>query len=230
MTLGQLWSAVSNRVGNLDSAVSADQSRITTWANEAVVNVLRRTKCYVTSATVALTSGQGDYTLDTDILVSVNVSLTAQGVSWPLERVSADELLGLRHQNASSSSPVQYYALNGANLLMVHPIPSSADTLTFYYVPRPTAMSLSTHDPADATYGGVPSEYHKALEYYACAEAADDDDDQSSAQGQRYRELYERELSRLVSAVRWKFGPYNPRARINPYRRSQRRNDNSVYP
>jgi len=229
-TLTQLWTAVSNRVGNLDSSVTADQSRMTVWANEAVVNVLRRTRCYVVSSTTTLTAGQGDYTLDTDILLAMNVYLTSQGTSWPLERIPTEELLDLRHQNVSASSPVQYYAINGANMIMVYPIPSQADVLTFYHVPRPTAMSSGSHDPSNTTYGGIPTEYHKAIELYMCAEAADDDDDQSSAQGQRYRDLYEKELVRTTNGVRWKVGPYNPRARVGAHRRSNRRHDNSVYP
>ena len=229
MLLSDLWSAVSNRIGNLDSAVTADQARMTSWANQAVVNVLRRTKCYVVSATTSLTAGTGDYTLDADILLSTNVYLTSQGTSWPLERISTEELLDLRHQNVSASSPVQYYALNGANMLMVHPIPSSADTLTFYYVPRPAALTTGTDDLSGSTFG-IPAEYHKAVEFYMCAEAADDDDDQSSAQGQRYRDLYDKEMLRSVNGIRWKLGPYNPRARVGAHRRSQRRHDNSVYP
>lgn len=227
-TLTQLWGAVSNRVGNLDSAVAADQSRMTTWANEAVVQVLRRTRCRVVSATVSLAASVSDYTLDTTILAVTSAYTTSSGTSRQVELVTVDELLGLRSQNASSSSPVTHMALAGADLLLVYPTPSAADTLTVYYVPRPTAMSASGNDPSNATYGGIPVEWHKAIELYMCAEAADDDDDQSSAQGQRYRDSYEQWIRRIRNEARTKWGPYNPRAVVNAHRRSRGFHDNST--
>jgi len=60
MTLSDIWNAVSNRVGNLSASITDDQSRMTKWANQAVVDVLLRTHCYVTSSVAQLTAGQGN--------------------------------------------------------------------------------------------------------------------------------------------------------------------------
>lgn len=211
MNLSEIWSAVSNRIGNLNSDTAADQARMTTWANQAVVDLLLRTRCYVTSSTASLSAGVKDYTLDSNILTATNVYVS--GASEPLMRVTPEELLNLRMGNQTVSSSMQYYAVNGSNMLMVYPTPSANDVLMVYYVPRPSAMSVSSHDPSNATYGGIPSQYHKAIEYFVCAEAADDDDDASSAQGQRYRELYEREILRVRNYSRRKLGPFQPRFR-----------------
>jgi hypothetical protein len=82
------------------------------------------------------------------------------------------------------------YALNGADLLMLFPTPVSADVLTVYYVPLPTEMSASGNDPTSATYGGIPVEYHPALEEYAKWKMADYDDDSSSSMGAAYQAEY----------------------------------------
>jgi hypothetical protein len=227
-TLSDIWSAVSNRVGNLDSTVAADQVRMTRWANESIVDLLMRTRCNVTKADAPLTIGVDDYDLDTDILMATNASTTSAGSSWPVEHIDPAEMITLRTSNTSVSSPIQYYSVLGANRLMVYPTPSAAEVLTIYYVPRPTAMSVSSDQPANSTYGNIPTEYVKAIEFYVCAEAADDDDDSTSAQGQRYREMYEMILRRSRSLARQKFGPYNARAMVNPNRRVGRRKDNSI--
>lgn len=228
MTLSDIWNAVSNRVGNLNASTTADQSRMTTWANQAVVDVLLRTHCYVTSSVAQLTAGQSNYTLDSNILSATNVYVTSNGSTEPLMRVTPEEILNLRMGNTASQSSMQFYAVNGANMLMVYPTPAAADVLTIYYVPRPSAMSVSSHDPSNATYGGIPSEYHKAIEYFVCAEAADDDDDQSSAQGQRYRDLYEREVRRVRNYARRKLGPFQPRFRVATSGRRFRPSDPST--
>jgi hypothetical protein len=52
----------------------------------------------------------------------------------------------------------------------------------------------TTNDPSSATYGGIPVEYHPALEEYAKWKMADYDDDSSSQNGL----LYQAEYMRLV--------------------------------
>ena len=70
---------------------------------------------------------------------------------------------------------------------MVYPTPASAGTITVYGVPRPATLSASGSSPDE-----IPLEYQKAVELFALGEAADYDDDETSAQGSRYREEYEK--------------------------------------
>lgn len=195
--------------------------------NEGVLDVIRRSKCVVHSATSSLTSGQKDYELSTSVLAFITLDVTgaADAQNYTMERVSVDEMVKMRSTGAVAQSPAQFYALAGANKLMLYPTPAAADTLTYYYVPRPTTLSVSSDDPSTS---GLPAEFHKLVEWYALAEAGDFDDDQSSAQGERYRQMYERGLLNMMKSIGLKPGRL-PRAVLRPYAALTRR-DRSIYP
>ena len=174
----------SNNPGN------GDGPRLLGWANDAVVDMLRRTHCYVSSATLALTAGQDDYDLDPNILAIEDLYLTSQsGGQFVVHRRETTEIVNLRLFQATTS-PMQLYAVAGTNLLMVYPTPVQNDVLTIYYVPRPIAMANSNDDPSVASLGGIPPEFHYGLELYMMWKAADAFDDESSSSGETYRRLY----------------------------------------
>jgi hypothetical protein len=134
-----------------------------------------------------------------------------------MERVSVGEIRQLRRNSGTAAtSPTLYYALAGHNLLMFYPSPAATDTFTIYYVPVPTALSASADDPSTASLGGIPKEYHKAIEYFACSEAADVNDDESSTQGQKYFLLYQDQVKKIRRTLRRKGGSLMPRARVGP--------------
>lgn len=214
MTLAQFRTRIAAKLGLDNTASSADQSLVDAWCNEGVIDVLLRTSCRVNPATMTLTSGTNDYRLDATVLLVKDAYTTASSQTYPFEQVSPDRLLEMRRGNTGTSSPTSYYALHGSDLLMVYPTPSAADTLNLYYVPRPTAMSDAAHDPSNATYGGVPVEFHKAIEYFALAQGADYQNDETSAQGQRYTELYEKELRKVTKYVNVKGNTRLPRATV----------------
>jgi hypothetical protein len=186
-TLGTLTTNVAAELG---LNATDDQTQIWRRLNEAVRDVLRRTHCYVTTTTLATTAGTSDYQLDAGTLAITYAYVT--GGQRLLEPTTPQDILQ-RRLLASTSDTSMYYALQGSNLLMLYPTPSASGTLTFFYVPQPTEMSNSSHDPSSIStnYGGVPDEYHFGLEYYACWHLASLRDDQSSSQGERYRTLYE---------------------------------------
>lgn len=205
MDLADIRNEVSRVIGLDDTAAGTDEQLVDAWANEAVIDILLETRCYVASATSDLTADQGDYTLDSAILHVVDVHLTSGGVTYRLKQVSPQVLLDMRVSgNAEAASPVSHFAVVGSNLLMVYPIPSTADEMNIYYVPRPTAMSTGTNDPSTTTYGGIPSEFHRAIVKYVEAEAADYRDDQTSQHGDRYRADYQRWLTKIHKAVNQK--------------------------
>lgn len=141
---------------------------------------------------MSLTAGTEDYTLDTSILRILDIFITSSSQDYSMERVSVDDILRFRRAAAATSSaPVTYYAVAGSNLLMVYPTPASADTVTVYYVPRPATLSADDDTPSE-----IPSEFHKLVEWYALAEAADYDDDGSSGVGQLYLAKYEEGIAR----------------------------------
>jgi hypothetical protein len=191
-TLATLRSDVAGVLGldyDATAPTTGDGPRLTAWANDAVIDVLRKTHCYVAAATMSLTSGQGDYTLDANILAIEDIYTTSSGSNFRLTRKSSTDLLSLRMFSVTGS-PEQFYALSGLNLLMLYPTPLQTDSLTVYYVPRPTALSGNTDDPSTASLGGIPSEFHYGLELYMQWKAGETFDDESSSNGESYRRQY----------------------------------------
>lgn len=228
-TLAQFRSSVASRIGLDNTASSEEQGFIDGWVNEGVVEVLKRTKCTVQSAT-ATPGATADYALPTTVLDLVDVYFTSGGQTYePLERVTVDELLLYRQASTTGTAgPPAKFALAGNGLVMWWPTPSATDTITYYAVVRPTALSASSDTPSSASNGGIPDEYHKAIEVYAFAEAADWADDQTSAQGQRYRDRFNELVGQIRSDLRRKGG--RPlRARVGNRLRGWRPHDRSVY-
>lgn len=200
------------------------------------MDVLARTGTFVTSATMSETSGSGDYTLDSAIIRVVGWTWSdGTSISQP-ERVSVSQLLAYRSSAgvATTTFPASCYAIAGANMLMVYPTPAAATTITVYYVPRPTAMAASADDPSTASLGGIPVEYHKAIEWYMSWQAADSENQPENAE--RYRVYYEGQtgnggfLARIRAELVRKGGRLG-RAQVGPTRPHRNaRHDRSVYP
>ena len=154
--------------------------------------MLLRTHCYVTTDTLNLTSGTGDYdllTLKPNWLAIEDIYTTSSNANFRLQRLSTTDLINLRLFSVTTS-PEKMFALSGANLLMLYPAPLQSDVLTVYYVPKPTALSNTTDDPSSASLGGIPTEFHYGLELYMQWKAADAFDDESSSNGESYRRMY----------------------------------------
>jgi hypothetical protein len=209
---------VSSALG-LDNSASGDQTEIDARLNEGVVDMLVRCDLYVATSETTLTSGSADYELDTDILRVIDAFIVPSGSSErgrmvPMTMESILELRRASSLTALTGSNV-YYALAGANLFMVYPTPTAADTVTFYFVPRPTAMTSGTNDPSSATYGGIPTEFHRGIELFALWHLSDYDDDQMAQNGEMYRNRYFEYLSMNVRAsINRKHGSRMPRARV----------------
>ena len=208
-TLATFRTNVSSIIGLDNTAGGADQSLVDGWVNEAYLTLTRDTRSKVSIATFTLTSGSADYTMDTEVLSIIDVYVTSTSVDYSLTRIAVDDLLTYRRNGATvQASPARYYAYTGGNLLMFYPTPNAADTITVYYVDRPTALSASSDSPSD-----VPAEYHPLIEWYALWRAADYDDDESSKQGDRYRQWYVEGLGKMRRDLNLKGGKLPP-ARI----------------
>lgn len=204
-TLGTFLSIVSanlglNNSGTIGSSPTADQTLMIRWVNEGIADVVSRTKCNVATADCTLTPGAYDYNLDTAILaLDECYNRDAQQDNYyRLSRVAPEQIINFRVGTQwTDSPPVRWYALSGANLLMLYPTPVAADILTFYYVPRPTALAASS----DVT-NAIPAEWQKAVEYYACWQAGKYMNDSPSQNGGLFMALYEKELVLLKKAMR----------------------------
>jgi hypothetical protein len=228
-SLAQFRTAVSDELG-LSNDPSTEQPDIDIWVNKGVTRVLRDTHCYITSATVSGFDGvSSDYSMASSILEIDDMFLTSGGTQYRLERVSVPLLVEQRRVSNPTGTPAATYALAGANLLMFWPTPGASDTLSIYYVPVPTALSSANDDPSTLSLGGIPVSLHEAIEFYACFKGASFDDDQTSSQGQRYHDLYEKEITAYRRLINRRGGQRGARAVVNDTRRKRAFHTNDIY-
>lgn len=192
-TLADFRLRIAAKIG-LDNSVSGDQPLIDSWVNEAVAEVLTRSRTNVAVGAMNLTAGDMDYQLPTEILALDEIYVTPVGSTQPylMYRKSPLEIIQMRIGASGGTPPVRFYALNGSILLMIYPTPTAADVLSIYYVPRPAQLVVGTQSPTD-----IPAEWHKVIEYYGCWQAAQFSDSSTTQEGNLYRALYEDELSKL---------------------------------
>ena len=191
-TLAQYRTRVSAKLG-LQIGAGDDQTLIDSWLNEAYEDIVLKTHCKQRRATMALTSGTYDYTLPTQAMAILEVQNTASSIDYGMVRVDLEEMMRMRR---ATGTPPAYFYYSEGDLITVYPTPGSGETMTVYYVPRPTALSASSDAPTD-----IPGEYHKLLEWYALAEGAEYDNHQPSSFGLTWRTFYEnglREMRRLL--------------------------------
>jgi hypothetical protein len=185
-TLTQFWTRVSAKLG-LDNSSNGDRDLITSWVNEGYEDFIRRTHCKVAWDSVALTADTTRYSLPTNVLAILDLYSTSGSQNYTLERTTLPEIQKMLQVSPSVAGPVRFYATDGFTYLHVYPAPASGDTLTVTYVPKPTALSASSDVPSD-----VPTQFHRALEYFALAEGAEYDNHGPSQFGAYWRALYEK--------------------------------------
>jgi hypothetical protein len=151
-------------------------------ANEAVVDVLTRTKIHVRRVSLELDAGVKEYDVSNTML---RVWSLADENGAPLTEVSEGDL--------PSFEGGHVFQFVGYATLVLGWEPEAGDTLEAWYTPRPTDMTADAHDPALLTYGLIPEEFHGALVNYMAWKAGEITRDQGSGMGERWRRLYEGE-------------------------------------
>lgn len=197
MDLGDFRTIISAKLG-LNNDPAFDQPLIDTWVNRGYIDVLVKSRCKITTATMALTPGAYDYTLATSLLAVNEAFVTdvQQTVTYRLEHVSPQEILDYRvGTQFAGAPPVRFYAVDGHDLLMVYPTPDAADTITIYYTARPDTLTQDSDEPSD-----VPVEWQTTIEMYACWQAGQYQNDVASQNGQTYLAMYFQELRNLKKA------------------------------
>jgi len=223
MTLGTLRSRVGQalNVAGGGTVAGAELTLLDGYINEAVEQILLRTKVNKKTAVVGLTDGVGDYTLDPIMLAFDDMWIApAASTSWTpmLFPVDSFDIRAMRLSQSIVASPSIYYAFEG-NVIMLYPNPGTGDALHIVYVPRPTPMTDTGNDPSVAPYGEVPSEFHTLIEAYAKYKMADYADDASSQLGQTYMQEYEQGLDRMKMLLTKKGGIRTGYAKVGNRRR-----------
>lgn len=198
-TFGDLKTRVSKRVGLSTTASGNDDVLLGEYLNDAVRDVLIKTKVNTDRATISISTETDDSEMSTNVLQLITLTVTGGSdarITQPVQ-VDADTILRYRSVTPSTGVTTRLFALLGDNLFMWYPSLASGDTVTVYYVPKPTEMTTSGNDPSSATYGGIPVQYHPLLEEYAAWHMWEYDDNP-----QRARICEERYLRMLVEMRR----------------------------
>lgn len=191
------------------------------WANEGVVDVLLETHCRLEIGELATQNGVGDYRVDSDVLAVKDIDPVG---GLDIELVSLDQILDARRASNVPGSAI-WLSIQG-DLFSIYPTPSAAQTIKYYYVHRPTPMTLDSHDPSLEAYGGIPEEFHRAIRAYMNWQAAMYDEKQAPMPADQYLALYQNELRNVRKRVRHKAQRgLNPGRVGYPGRGIPRRND-----
>ena len=153
-TFADLQSAVL-ATARMDPNKSSDVQAVKDAINSVYYEAVVECEALEASSSLTLTPGTGTYDL-TSVSSGAIMRIKAATVTYsgvvtpPLRQVSLDWIL--RHRastggTATQQGPVQAYALVGYKDLELYPTPGSADTLTFYYMAAPTALSNGTDVP-----------------------------------------------------------------------------------
>lgn len=232
MTRGELIFECSRDIGLDDTPGGDELTLMQRWANRGVRDVLIRTLCYTDLGDMALQANITDYRIDTSILAIKNIHIKSavdSSQTSPIEVVDFQTVDEYLDANPAASDPtmVAFYD----TLMRVAPTPSGANTMRYYYVPKPQPMTDDSHDPSTVTYGGVPEEYHEAILYYMLWKGAEYDDKQAALSPKDYRTAYEGLLGDTRKQSRRKSGRGLNRARVGyPTRSRFPYGRNDVYP
>lgn len=225
MTRGDLVFVVARSLGLDDTVGSDERALLDFWASQGVLDILMKTHAYVELSTATLAAGVSEYELDSDILAIDNGRGGSVSSIGAYEVVSYAELEELQALGAYSGR--SKLAIEG-NKLFIYPAPATGDYLEFLYVPRPTPMTSDLHDPSDITYGGIPPEWHRAIEFYMLWRGAEYDDNDKKTETSFKN--YERELHDIRKEKLKRRSRSTIRARVGypPVVGTSRRND--IYP
>ena len=221
MNLETLRLRVQSTVGLAGGTAGNEQTLIDGWYNEAVVQFLMETKAVKRTASLSLTGDESDYVLDDEVLAFEDVYLEPGDGSreFMLEPKDSHDIRQMRRSTTSVAAGPSFYAYEG-QVVMLYPAPSTGDELHIVYVAKPTsAMAATGDDPADATHGRIPNQYHPVLEAYVKWKAAEYSNDGPSQIGQMYRSEWEQGLIKVRVIESRKGGLIAPRARVGGRRR-----------
>ncbi len=225
MNLDQLCLSVSSKTGMDNTAASAERLLMEAWANAGVVEVLITTGVHVAEYELPIVADQFEYDITGLWLRLIGYRNPIDSNRSGLAIDSMNDLLV--RQFSAVDGTVARFSVQG-NLLLVEPTPTDASTLTLWVVPVPTSMTLGTHDPSSATYGGVPAEYHRAIELWMLTQGMERVRDFNARQA--YQALFDQEIGKIQVRKRGKAGRLLPPGRIGYPDRYRPSHLNDTYP
>jgi len=250
MTRGEVVFEVARSFGLSDDPVSEDNPAdelilMQRWVNASIIDILVKTRCFLDESDMTLAAGDTDYRIDEDILAvdMVRGPTGDPNIMRRLTSIPQDTLEDMLQASVSAPTYPAYY-FNRGDMLRVAPAPQDTVTLRYFYVPKPTKIPADgttgsdAFDLADATYGGIPEEYHDAAVMYCLWKAAQYDDKgggfyrgHAFAPGSAYQAIYEDRIKEIRKELRGKAGRGMHAGRVGyPDRSRFVPNRNDIYP
>ncbi len=204
------------RVSGMSTSDNGDLALLDAWTNDAVEQFNRETKLNIALASMLVTAGSADYTIDDDILSMQALWYEpADSQSALMIPLAPETLVQRRLMESGENTPPRYYALAGANTIMLWPTPTSdEERLHILYVPRHTALSTTADSPASSALGNIPLEYHVILEAYVKWKACEAEEHRPSEAGKVFMSEWQQGLSMVKSEMKKKAGIVGPAVRI----------------
>jgi hypothetical protein len=209
VNLGDLIFVVAHKSGLSDDN-SDEHTLMLKWARDGVVEVLLETSCVIDTATTTLQPNYYLYTIDPAVLAVKAAQLQSQSQLYDIEVTQLERLRTA--QRAQGTSPIQLLAVEG-DRLYVYPTPTAPDVIVWDYIPRPQQqLTNPADDPSATQFGRIPTEYHRAIEYYMIWQAAEYDDKKFAESPQDLMGRFTQECSRVNRRRKGKRGrtPFRP--------------------
>ena len=212
MNLTELRSSVTFKLF-LDNSAQGDQPLIDRYANEAVRDILQKTRCTIRRSTLSLTEGEEDYEFPVSIMSVLYMRNLADNGNQFMTRVTIPDLEMMRMAEVTNGH-ARYYTVLGNDFFSVWPPPGDDESISLHYVPMPTEVSSGSDDFSTNSLGGIPKWAHKAIEFYVLREMADAQNHGPSKNGEQYNVRYVEMLAWINKMLRQQGGSILPTAQL----------------
>lgn len=167
-TLGEITVAVQRQFGD-DTEAQITAADIMRWANEAQLEIARKTDALLTSTTIPSVIGTAEYNLPVDFLRVDRVSYN--GASLPRTTVrDLDRTFPNRNVTpVVNATPTRYFVRR--KRVGVYPSPDSVKDITVEYTARPADLTVP------GSISTLPVEFHPDIVRFCLARAYELDGD-----------------------------------------------------
>lgn len=173
MNLGDIIVAVKRQFGD-ESGAQITNSDIIRWANDAQVDIARRTETLVSHRETEGIPSDGSYLLPTDFMFMKRVTFN----NYVLHYRSLDDLdqRGQSVETAASGEPNSYYLTSSTLHLYPKPSTGGVGVLDIFYARTPTRLVDAADTPE------IPGHMHEDIIRYCLVRAKELDDDLQGAE------------------------------------------------
>lgn len=199
-TQAQILSRIRRKLFEGTAARFTDET-LREWINEGVGEIVRRTECQRTYATIPAVAGTQEYPgfNNTVRIHAVNYTSTSSGRSYDLEYNDYKSVASVAWTTLATAegTPSIYWTWGSPPGLTIglYPTPSQAGTIGVHYYRFATPLAIN--GSAAATSVDVPQGWEDLIIEYAVIEAMISDRDERYA---IYQEKFEKKLSALQDA------------------------------